>query len=58
MGMVGERDFLEGLANKVFCSTIYVRKPEELEFTSAPDMLHEIFGHCLPLMTPEVQLVA
>jgi phenylalanine-4-hydroxylase len=33
IGMVDERDFLEGLAHKVFCSTVYIRKPEEIEFT-------------------------
>jgi phenylalanine-4-hydroxylase len=58
MGMVHERDFLEGLAHKVFCSTVYVRRPEEIEFTSAPDLLHEVFGHILPLMTPKVSKIS
>jgi phenylalanine-4-hydroxylase len=53
-GLVLPRNFLEGMAYKVFCSTIYIRKEGELLFTPAPDMIHEIFGHCLPLMTPEI----
>lgn len=27
-------------------------------FTPAPDMIHEIFGHCLPLMTPEISQIS
>jgi len=53
-GLVKPRDFLEGMAFKVFCSTIYIRNDGELMFTPAPDMIHEVFGHVLPLMTPEV----
>jgi phenylalanine-4-hydroxylase len=54
VGMIREADFLEGLANKVFCSTIYIRQPEEIDFSVAPDYIHEVFGHCLPLMAPGV----
>jgi len=53
-GLVSPRDFLEGTAHKVFCSTVFIRNEEQLLFTSAPDFIHEIFGHCLPLLVPEL----
>jgi phenylalanine-4-hydroxylase len=56
-GLVKPRDFLEGIAHKVFCSTIYIRCEGETMFTTAPDMIHEVFGHCLPLMVPEISHV-
>lgn len=51
-GLVTSRDFLEGMAYKVFPSTVFVRNKSEMLFTPAPDFIHEVFGHCIPLMTP------
>ena len=35
---------------KVFPSTDYIRGKEELDYTPAPDLFHDIFGH-MPLLT-------
>lgn len=49
-GLVPEKEFFELLAHKLFPSTDFVRKREELEYTPSPDMFHDLFGH-IPLIT-------
>ena len=38
------------LRRKVFPSTDYIRGKEELDYTPAPDLFHDMFGH-MPLLT-------
>jgi phenylalanine-4-hydroxylase len=49
-GYVPESIFFRLLANKCFPCTDFIRHPEELEYTPAPDMFHDLMGH-LPLIT-------
>lgn len=49
-GLLHEQDFFEYLARRVFPSTDYVRPREELDYTPAPDMFHDVFGHT-PMIT-------
>ncbi|MEL6442738.1 MAG: phenylalanine 4-monooxygenase [Bacteroidota bacterium] len=49
-GLLHERQFFELLANRQFPSTDYIREPHELDYTPAPDLFHDIFGH-MPMLT-------
>ena len=49
-GLIQSQNFFELLRRKVFPSTDYIRGKEELDYTPAPDMFHDIFGH-MPLLT-------
>jgi phenylalanine-4-hydroxylase len=49
-GLIHEQDFFGMLKRKIFPSTDYIRGKEELDYTPAPDLFHDIFGH-MPLLT-------
>jgi phenylalanine-4-hydroxylase len=49
-GYVPERIFFQILARRSFPCTDFVRHPDELEYTPAPDMFHDLMGH-LPMIT-------
>jgi phenylalanine-4-hydroxylase len=49
-GLIHEHDFFDLLRQRIFPSTDYIRRRDELDYTPAPDMFHDIFGH-LPLLT-------
>lgn len=49
-GLIDEQDFFKLLKKKIFPSTDYIRGTEELDYTPAPDLFHDIFGH-MPLLT-------
>lgn len=49
-GLIHEQNFFEMLQKKIFPSTDYIRGKEELDYTPAPDLFHDIFGH-MPLLT-------
>jgi phenylalanine-4-hydroxylase len=52
-GLLHEEDFFSQLGNRVFPSTDYIRTREELDYTPAPDMFHDVFGH-MPMITNPV----
>lgn len=48
-GMAPFRDFRASLADSYFQSTQYVRPPDTPLYSTEPDILHEIIGHCAAL---------
>src|SRR5207244_2464381 len=51
-GRLDERDFFERLGRRVFPSTDYIRGRTELDYTPAPDLFHDIFGHTPMIALP------
>jgi len=49
-GLLSTKDFYSALARRVFASTNYIRARHEMDYTPAPDMFHDLFGHT-PLLT-------
>lgn len=51
-GLLPELTFFEHLANRRFPVTWWIRKPEQLDYISEPDLFHDLFGHVPLLMNP------
>ena len=49
-GLLHEKDFFGLLSQRIFPSTDYIRGREEIDYTPAPDLFHDIFGH-MPMLT-------
>ncbi len=52
-GLLFEGDFFSRLARRVFPSTDYIRPRSELDYTPAPDLFHDIFGHTPMIANPQ-----
>jgi len=53
-GLLHEEDFFGLLARRRFPTTDYIRQRHELDYTPAPDMFHDIFGHMPMITNPSV----
>ena len=42
-GLIPVDDFFELLANRRFCTSTWVRRPEQLDYLEEPDMFHDTF---------------
>ena len=51
-GLLDELTFFDHLANRRFPITWWIRKPEQLDYLSEPDLFHDLFGHVPLLMNP------
>jgi len=49
-GLLHEKDFFTLLSQRTFPSTDYIRRKDEIDYTPAPDLFHDIFGH-MPMLT-------
>ena len=50
--LVPDDIFFEMLSRRVFPSTNFIRKPEQLDYLQEPDIFHDIFGHVPLLVHP------
>jgi len=51
-GLLPELTFFDHLANRRFPVTWWIRKPEQIDYISEPDLFHDLFGHVPLLLEP------
>ncbi len=51
-GLLPELAFFDHLANRRFPVTWWIRKPDQMDYLSEPDLFHDLFGHVPLLMNP------
>lgn len=51
-GLVPDDVFFDHLANRRFPVTVWLRKPEEMDYLVEPDIFHDFFGHVPMLFDP------
>ncbi len=52
-GLIPEADFFAHLSERRFPVTVWMRRPEELDYLVEPDLFHDFFGH-LPMLAHTV----
>jgi phenylalanine-4-hydroxylase len=52
-GLIPEQNFFDHLAHRRFPVTVWIRRPEEIDYLVEPDIFHDFFGH-VPLLTNPV----
>ena len=51
-GLLPELTFFDHLAKRRFPVTWWIRKPEQIDYISEPDLFHDLFGHVPLLLNP------
>jgi phenylalanine-4-hydroxylase len=51
-GLLPDDVFFDHLAHRRFPVTWWIRKPEQLDYISEPDLFHDLFGHVPLLLNP------
>ncbi|PHV10669.1 phenylalanine 4-monooxygenase [Chitinimonas sp. BJB300] len=51
-GLVPNYEFFKLLSERIFPSTDFIRRPDEIEYTPSPDMFHDLLGHAPLLLNP------
>ena len=51
-GLLPELTFFEHLANRRFPVTWWIRRPDQIDYISEPDLFHDLFGHAPLLLNP------
>lgn len=51
-GLLPDEVFFDHLAHRRFPVTWWIRKPEQLDYLSKPDLFHDLFGHVPLLLNP------
>ncbi|HEX4479974.1 MAG TPA: phenylalanine 4-monooxygenase [Rudaea sp.] len=51
-GLLPELTFFDHLANRRFPVTWWIRRPDQIDYISEPDMFHDLFGHVPLLLNP------
>jgi phenylalanine-4-hydroxylase len=51
-GLLPELVFFDHLANRRFPVTWWIRRPDQIDYISEPDLFHDLFGHVPLLMNP------
>lgn len=52
-GLLPELTFFDHLANRRFPVTWWIRRPDQIDYISEPDLFHDLFGHVPLLLQPE-----
>ncbi|CDW81453.1 pyridoxal-dependent decarboxylase [Stylonychia lemnae] len=53
-GLISDQDYLEGLSNRVYCSTQIIRRTDDLLFSPYPDYIHDLLGHIIPIGSKKI----
>ncbi len=51
-GLLPDEVFFDHLANRRFPVTWWIRKPDQMDYLSEPDLFHDMFGHVPLLLNP------
>jgi phenylalanine-4-hydroxylase len=51
-GLLPDATFFDHLAARRFPVTVWIRRPEELDYLQEPDLFHDFFGHVPLLLNP------